>query len=134
MGAGVRGKNGLPQDTCIHLYKIHGLPVLTYSMGVFSVTEDDLKPLEQFQKNNPETAAVPRRQCCRSHNSPVKWNPPYAVRSSQANPWFPRLNGKKRHFGGTQRGKKATYNEDHKVWMAPLAFFILTMICAIDIS
>ena len=50
MGAGLHGKNGLPQDTSIHLYKIHALPVLTYGMGVFSVTEDDLKPLEQFHK------------------------------------------------------------------------------------
>ncbi len=50
MGAGMHGKNGLPQDTCIHLYKIHLLPILTYGLGIFSLSENDLRPLEFFQK------------------------------------------------------------------------------------
>ncbi len=41
----------LPQDTCIHLYKIYILPVLTYGLGIFSMKEDDIKPINQFQKN-----------------------------------------------------------------------------------
>ena len=50
MGAGLHGKNGLPQDTCLHLYKIHILPVLTYGLGIFSLKEKSLEPLEHFQK------------------------------------------------------------------------------------
>ncbi len=50
MGAGLHGKNGLPQDTCIHLYKIYVLPVLTYGLGIFTLDETGIKPLEQFQK------------------------------------------------------------------------------------
>ncbi len=50
MGAGLHGKNGLPQDTCIHPYKIYVSPILTYGLGIFSTDENDIKPLEQFQK------------------------------------------------------------------------------------
>ena len=50
MGAGLHGKNWLPPDICLHLYKIHVLPVLTYGMGIFSLKEKDLEPLELFQK------------------------------------------------------------------------------------
>ena len=50
MGAGLHGKNGLPQDCCIHLYQIHILPILTYGLGIFSLDENEIKPLEQFQK------------------------------------------------------------------------------------
>ncbi len=50
MGAGLHGKNGLPQDTCVHLYKIHVSPILTYGLGIFSVDDNDIKPMEQFQK------------------------------------------------------------------------------------
>ncbi len=50
MGAGMHGKNGLPQSTCIHLYRIHVLPVLTYGLGIFNLEEKDLKPIEHFQR------------------------------------------------------------------------------------
>ena len=50
MGAGLHGKNGLPQDTCIHLFRIHVLPVLTYGFGIFSLDENDMKPIQLFQR------------------------------------------------------------------------------------
>ncbi len=51
MGAGLHGKNGLPQHTCMHLYQIYIIPVLTYGLSIFSLEEKHTKPLEQFQKS-----------------------------------------------------------------------------------
>ncbi len=44
------GRMAFPPDTCLHLYKIYVLPVLTYDLGIFSLKEKNLEPLEHFQK------------------------------------------------------------------------------------
>ncbi len=51
MGAGLHGKNGLPHSTCLHLYQIYVLPILTYGLSIFSIEERHIKPLERFQKS-----------------------------------------------------------------------------------
>ncbi len=51
MGAGLHGKNGLPQRTYMHLYQIYITPVLTYGLFIFNQEEKHTKPLEQFQKS-----------------------------------------------------------------------------------
>ena len=51
MGAGLHGKNGLPHSTCMHLYQIYVLPILTYGLCIFSLEEKHFKPLEKFQKS-----------------------------------------------------------------------------------
>ncbi len=50
MGAGLHGKNGLPQNTCLHLYRIYIVPIMTYGLAIFSLEEKHLKSLELFQK------------------------------------------------------------------------------------
>ena len=51
MGAGLHGKNGLPQKTCMHLYRIYILPVLIYGLSIFSLEEKHFISLESFQKS-----------------------------------------------------------------------------------
>ena len=50
LGAGLHGKNGLPQQTCMHLYQIYILPILTYGLCIFSLDEKHTNPLEKFEK------------------------------------------------------------------------------------
>ncbi len=45
-GAGLHGKNGLPQAVCIRLLTRDVIPVLTYGLHIFQLDENSVKPVE----------------------------------------------------------------------------------------
>ena len=52
MGAGLHGKNGLNPLTCLHIYQIYVLPVLTYGLEILLPDDRQLEPIEVFNKKS----------------------------------------------------------------------------------
>ena len=51
-GAGLHGFNGLPADTCLHLYKVFVIPRATYGIEAITYTAQNVKLLEVFHRSS----------------------------------------------------------------------------------